>query len=484
MATEEATSAPLSLFVIPDGEDQPLIPLEAGVQLPDQSEAVLHVGWCMPPDEIARFQNDRIQPDVLLVIAQDGHETSRQVVPLNRGGTYIRFSKPGINRLYATVVWPKSEIPAEMLLKQDGKRTYRYNVLEYVMPRSDALRAEREVLEAELYKHLEQAEPDEIETARLRALIDEKSEAVLESIMAEAGIYVLRRFRHDFGIEGMEPIGQLDYEFTHDFDVPREMFGDNWPITKWLGGFYHFWKHPPLEQCDVRRRACLTAPTLPFFGLFLLLKWLLMVLTLTFGLVICGWTKPNFSTLAHPRRHFADLFDVGSTSFWVTTRDGGERFDPLVVVNPATELASFVLLGLFSFIVMLIKHHHNNPGQHWVQLWSSWHMYVASALLPVAVLVIALVFAGLVTGVDWLMDRASSGSLGERFAQWRENRRQASEQKYEEQLQAAIAALGEVSCGTGATQPRPKAAARRQQTPTLMSYEKLKARVCRPLPTR
>jgi uncharacterized membrane protein len=468
-STPEVEQTPLSLFVIPNNRDLPLIPLEPGVNLPGVADSVLNIGWCLPPAELDIIKASGGNAYALLVVGdQDGNEQSRQLVPLSAGGTYVRFPKVGLNRLYATVVWDSVYTAKEIIYGRDDRGRYEVLVLEQVQPGVEQLKQQYSALVDQV-----EDEDDEIEQARLMRLRNEVWEELDSRRRNDPVVTVFRRFKQ---------IEQLNYEFVHEFDVPRELFGDNWAITQRLASFYH-WKTAQREECDVRYRALVTLFSLFIYLPFLLLKQVVMVVAFLVGLAFFGLRQPEPAALLHPRRAFLDdLFGQTTTSIWFTNSQGRDRKDPLVVVNPVGVFAGLALAGVVSFIVMCAHHWHHNPGRYWVGLWHNWWMYAIGAGASVAV----VMAVAIVIVVTWLASQVSGLPLMAvaqgQLAQWRKKRRAAKALRQEQAVEAALHQLDLVACGSGPTKPAPAAALQRQAVPTALSYEKLKARLCRPLP--
>lgn len=72
-------------------------------ELPD---SVIPVRWCITKAIRDKLDKKRVKhPHILIIVTRDNREISRHLIPLDQKLEYIQFYKPGINVLFATIVW-------------------------------------------------------------------------------------------------------------------------------------------------------------------------------------------------------------------------------------------------------------------------------------------------------------------------------------------------------------------------------------------
>lgn len=378
------------------------------VQDPEgQVDSVVPLRWCITPETVRMIQERGFEdPHMLIIIENGGSEVDRELVPLTDMMCYIEFRRPGTNVVHATIV--ASEPLAhcsvnEVFSKWDSKH-YLGSVLRF----------------------------------------------------------------HDSTIDhSIDDVKRLDCEAQLDVVVPEEMFSKSWRLTWWLGTCLDKrGTPPPRDRCQLRQRALLNAPTLPFLGAILLLLlavlWMANAVTTAFMLLL-GRRDVDFRALFHPNWVDVptDIWVRSAPSFWwkkkVTvpqhvfgyTHESvwyEKRHPVFFVLNPPVLLAvtalGLVMSYIFSNVLLLVL-----------------------PLLAVAVVALAIVVVYGFTR-DAISRRAA-------------NKEKEKELQREEHRQALSRELELLTCNSQSREASLAALPRERRTVKLR-YRHYKAMVCKP----
>jgi hypothetical protein len=115
-----------------------LKPLENNVR-----DSTVQIGWCLSKqltDELA--QMGAVRPMLLITVVNirqgkyhtDSTETTRHLVPLALGQTFVSFSRAGLNRVFATIVWSRAgdeKALRRIYLARESSMAYETNIVGY-----------------------------------------------------------------------------------------------------------------------------------------------------------------------------------------------------------------------------------------------------------------------------------------------------------------------------------------------------------------
>src|SRR3989338_5003947 len=113
-------------------------------QNPENANPVVAVRWCVDKETLEELKTRKAaNPHILLSVmniqgnvneTRYGVETDRKLIPLGDMMSYVSFQRPGINVIYATVVWDQNNntknLKQRFLAKQDRFQWKNY-VIEY-----------------------------------------------------------------------------------------------------------------------------------------------------------------------------------------------------------------------------------------------------------------------------------------------------------------------------------------------------------------
>lgn len=422
-----------------------------------QVDSVVPVRWCISKELASQLQEADVQyPFMLLVITNGSNEMGRYVVPLMREMTYIRFSRPGINMVHATVVWKNnntrsSDLPNRKLLDTRD----RANVIISYRLGYDALLAQREVIDAMIPETDIIGEIEELQARRAKIieLLNEEFNKPYDS----ARLY-----------ESIDGVNRSTQETTLRVDVPAVMFAKEPPrIMKWFGTRYPIWNKAAVDQCHLRRRALITAATLPIVAPFVLLV-ALFATVINFSaatvLLVSGRRGIDFRPLRHPLTYApAYAWDELGPSVWFMKKNTISYLDDDNVPRHATIYSrrSVVIRGI-------------NPFTVGIAVIGG---CIISVLLNSLLWILACVGA-LLMGVllATLFIRFFPDSWWERRKQRRKERQKA---KMAELRAKRTEQLQQLACNT---LPRPVnvAALPPEQQTIRLRFNQLKAKVCKP----
>ena len=292
---------PLEIKLYPrTGGEGPIEPMQDGGSYPSADSVVL-LTWNISQETALMLQEADTKPYLLVAVSDGDHENemSRDLVPLTKKGTmFLRFHRPGVNVVHATVVWSRgrADSPKKVLLARRDNGEFRTNVLRAIRLPVEQIREQKEALEHE-GRFLYEPE-DKKRMAQIRKELNRLDSELDGAYQAPFELHIRRDF---------DDLWTLKFEVQHVLEVPEAMFGKSWWITRFFGNYYKFWGRKAVDQCQLRRRALFTIPTLPFFFLFWgvvftvgsVLLTLATLLTTGF-LLLLGVRNLNFSALWKP----------------------------------------------------------------------------------------------------------------------------------------------------------------------------------------
>ena len=111
-----------------------MLKLKVGDEKGEVQNANVPVRWCVDKETLEKIQQDGVKnPHILLVTTDGRYEMTRQLAPLEQVIEYVQFQRPGINKIYATIVWEKSgkynDLWETYLQKERGR--YATSVINY-----------------------------------------------------------------------------------------------------------------------------------------------------------------------------------------------------------------------------------------------------------------------------------------------------------------------------------------------------------------
>jgi|GEM_PF-3526356 len=348
-------------------------------------------------------------------------------------------------------------------------------------------------------------DPELVEqSVRLTAEIGQLEAAIEEAEGATPDEYVFQSY---LGLRRVTGVGQLVVE------VPAAMFAPEPPsLMKKLAELYT-WERKPRDQCNFRRRALITAATLPLFTVWVGLL-LVVNAALAAVLLIAGKRNINYTPFRHPCTEGPwALWDDLEPSFWLTTRkpyeDDPSKFhyenrsimrravSPPVVIGLAVVLTTIDVVLTETGVLQ-------KAGVGKVDIWKV--ILIAVFGPPVAVFVggaIAVIFAILYNGLQGAIKllsllaprraKKSAEELAarrrrEEAAKLREKKAKEAAESAKRDAEAAAkrrerealeASLRELSCSHSSSEVSIAALPKERRT-VVLRYEDLKARVCKP----
>ncbi len=183
---------------------------------PEKFNGSLPVHFRVSPELMQVLRDKKVVEPHVLIAVNGG---VWHLVPLSdnpaKNMCYVRFSQPGVQSVHATIVWLDRE-NATHSLKGELKR-YKGSLLA-----NDHVDAEGEMC------------------------------------------FLRRSWRSDSPVAGLlMAVDRTREETSFEVDVPQEMFAEP-PVWQKLLGNLYFKKKPAKDQCQLRRRALVTLPTVPF----------------------------------------------------------------------------------------------------------------------------------------------------------------------------------------------------------------------------
>lgn len=452
----------LSLFI--GGEDKSHM---------DSSTAVT---WCISKATAAQLQAIGAQnPQLLIVITNDEKEVDRYIVPLKDMMKHIRFRRPGKNFVHATIVWPSdghaNDTPKKIFSDRLDSGQYTTTAVSKHQPQSSVLMKKINMIERELWECPSYEDPESNKQLRIKKMELEKQRA--EIVDDEPFVFGIRK---DF--DGVEQIGE---EAQIAVIVPKEMFAKDPPRwMKWLGTRFDWWPTAAIDQCDMRRRALITAFALPPW---LVVKWTFIVVAGFFIeianiaiLAVCllfGLRGINLNPLVHPFEEpptavFPDDHEI--TSVW---------FEKKVVTTHTREDESTYEMTAFEFRnpVFFVL----NPASLLIISGVSYMLYwLFGSILNAAISVAAFsVGIALAIGIRALIDHSSSSKWKKRAAkqQKKYERRAKEREENEARLSRELELL---ACSNNQSHEVKLSALPKERRTVSLRLADTKAKVCRP----
>ena len=432
-ATEVQQGESIQLFtkLSPDGQVDSVVPLR----------------WCISRETAETLKEKKItKPYMLIVISNGQEEVDRYLTPLTAEMQYIRFRKPGKNTVHATIVARGGGGGDVRKSIQDQKGSLLY----WQQPRVEALRVQYNQLHRERVNNASRfrsgaegvEDMNEVYADQLQKL-DDEIDSLLDTEPYAGSISVRDAW-------------QLDQQVELDVNVPAEMFAaEPNPVLKWLGTLY--FESKARDQCHLRRRAIITACTLPITAVLGLALFSIIELfnLLTAGvLLLVGMRNVSFEAILHPVENYPnEAWQNLKPSFWFFAKQepteswDRTRYTPRLPVFFVLSPPALVLAALL----------------WWILPFSG--LWIVAAL---AALVVLLILSSLIAAY------MSSTS---------DERARKREQLEEEERQRARAALAleleSLACSTKPREVSVDALPKGRRTMTLR-WQETKAKVCKP----
>ena len=331
--------------------EAPVEPFHIVVKDNDQG-ATMYIGLCVNDPVIDRVKNgDIIDPHMLIVIRQNGHDVMRKLEPLNNLITHVTFTRQGDYTAHALVVYPGTDTSVaqmkQLLLEKDNTGTYQHGVFYS--------------LEDEIYESFE-------------------------------GSVGPKKRRHTAKVE------RVQYESVQPIHISANNFAT--PSAKWKTGLARmFFADNDRTQCHLRGRVLASIPMLLFV---LPLHYLVKFFWLAVCLVV-GWLyglQPKH--VIKPGRYgsFSAVFGGvrWDRSIWIYKRKPGSYATmyaerrPLAILSIFAAWLLLIAAGIAGYISLA-------SGESWISRFLSVLMYVGF------VIGIVVAFLGLVWLGDFVIDK-------------------------------------------------------------------------------
>ena len=401
------------------------IRLMAEISPEGQSDSVIPIRWCVSREVVQELRDKGISsPHFLISVTNAGHELERRLVPLADEMVYLQFTRPGQNVVHATIVWHRYDNGDE--LKKAIFSLYGFDRRGYPQ-----------------YSH-------------------------------EVLTYGKDGFT-DFD----EDIGRHPGQETLSVEVPAEMFAKEPP--RWLKRFVgYFFDVNNVDQCHFRRRLILSILAIPLAVLWVIGKELVTVGSLIV-LLVAGRREINFHPVLNPIRYAPDdtWQDVHS-SFWFVKKNGDDRFDPVLAINPLF----MVISGAVTYFVTMIWSQVSFNGdkaqeQHLDHLWTgTWWIWLIAFGTPLAIYFVISLGAGFVSVIKLATKTPVAEKTHNRWQQKREQQRREKLQQTKQATKVLYSTLEEMVCN-GDRRADLKELPKERRTLRLR-FQATKAKVCRP----
>jgi hypothetical protein len=412
-----------------------LLQLFADVEPNGTADAVMAVRWCVTPGLTQLIEQHEVAKPYLMIVVRpftqagggidDGgeraysRETHRYFVPLTQELQYVAFSRPGLNSVFATVVWNSDGKGALHLRRAFPPGSGSYNTLTF------------------------------------------------------DGAGELRRLRHfDRTSNRVDYTGQLLHEVSDELtvSVPEEMFAKEPP--QWAKDYIgKFADDQAFDQCHFRRRFLLGLAFMPiYFVAAYMVRFAFLALCLLFGMP--GMQLRGF---VHPLQWgIKDVVDSTGDPVWWFHKDGRTR-NPLVwPFNPVTILlVTLVILGVSSFHVT-----RNEQVVHWLG-WSWWECLGLSVLIHLGVVAVGLVGFLLIGLISLLPFERLNKRLNESSKRRSRTKQERSAAELKEAQEATKRALEQMICSAASSSVSVSALPQEKRTIRLR-FQATKQKVCKP----
>jgi hypothetical protein len=435
---------------------------------------VLLLRWCINREVRDELLNKGIQhPHLLLVIAQDGKERRRYVVPLTDELKYITFDRPGENVVHAAIVWPREGMDAadfRAMIRTTNAPVFgrkywpeEISLIEDPGPREAIWRNQAGDQPVVILGLPEAADQDERYYYRI-----EGSETRIPADEVEFAPRIVREGAHFHRLSG---------ETVETFAVDADLFAK--PPSQRLKsfvGYFPWGRKRPEDQCDFRGQAIMSFLAAPFVALYWVFIRAPIGLVAGLWLMLAGFQGVDLRPVFHPVTERLDSVWRFRQSYsrWVckdslSLRGGNYMRDlqhPVFwIVNPMVLFLALVPLALTNLFV---------------GFWPWWAvaavgiggpLALGAVILIVALLVLALPF--LATPIRWLWSPVGN---------WRQRRRQTASAKENqsrlEELERERELVRRLACDQEPRQARVGAARGTKAIPLVAT--KAKTYVCKP----
>ncbi len=326
-----------------------------------QVDATVPVRWCISQETAEMLQKAGVRdPQVVIVVEHDGNEMDRYVVPLEKEMRYIQFRRPGNNVIHATIMWPAGfgSVKKKVTDRNDSG-VYRMKLLTKSRPGVERLDKQYDELANQRFRLVQN---DEAESDEAVALLNQMESLSVELDKAREMEPYQTHMR-----DRLDAVHCIGNEAELGVVVPDEMFAKKPPRwMNWLGKFYDglFWNRDARDQCELRRRALITLPTMPFalaIALLLAIGIELFQLAAVGVLLLFGMRNLDFGPLRHPFDLWppSDIWIHMEKSVWWYKKEDTEyrhsrytlRHPVLTVVNPPMVVV-FGLIGLTLYLTL------------------------------------------------------------------------------------------------------------------------------------
>jgi hypothetical protein len=248
--TDQATSGAANVVV-----DEPLLKVWPVVPADGDQSPTMTIRWSTSPALPALLaSNNGLRPYLLVVVENEGRESSRQVFPIRWASGRVIAKWSGKNTFHCTVVWLKNRgNPKGVLLEKDQKR-YAQSLLEQ--------------------------DPDSERLARISEAANFCMRKMRSGIKVGGRAYRGYETRYNHLQDEMQEVKRtapwklrqlyrvcrILEEVSFSVFVLPDAFGDPADQTVWtrfLARIYPWWRKPSKNTCVVRGRATFTLCTLP-----------------------------------------------------------------------------------------------------------------------------------------------------------------------------------------------------------------------------
>lgn len=214
-----------------------------------QVAANVPVRWRISNEMVQTLAEQAVaDPYMLLVVTNGEREMDRHLVPLKAGMTYLQMRRPGTNVIHAAIVWRVmgEDSVKRIINAKDDYGNYKLDLVRRFVPGLAEVRQQIE----ELHERMDWGNADKQTKRELKALKLQRD--VLQLMDDVYGLF-----------DGFRAFGRSAEGDEIRVEVPEVMFAKEPPAwMNWLGTLYK-WPRKAQDQCDLRRRALVTALSLP-----------------------------------------------------------------------------------------------------------------------------------------------------------------------------------------------------------------------------
>lgn len=485
-----------------------------------QADSVVYMEWCISQAVRDLLLEENVtKPFVIMVVEHNGNVTDKYTFPLASGAGYVRLRHPGVNNVHATIIWSEyvnvkkvvTDLKQSLLESEEYHLTNKLEslqirlrqvelVLDYeyskdpqthldtelhsddpvsvmrqeILAEIAALEAQLETLDGDNNEAtLENSQPDDEQempdTTVIAECRSQKQQLLteIEEVRAELSVCAGKASYKisNFIVYGVDTICRISEEYCLSVAVPNDMYAKepSRPI-KYLASYFKIWQNPPVDQCDMRRRALATlAVLLPVLLAKLIASIVLEVIDLiiTGVLLLLGFRDICFDPIKHPLQEMpaAIWYDL-ERSVWTSKpiKQDDQVFPRytnrsvfFMFANPP------VLLVVFGLGISL----------------SQWRDSMTYLIVIVAVYIVALALLGIAN----IAGRANFVSLIHALQQRKINSAKAEVAKHKAALTRD---LDDISCGLRASRTPSYATLPPHKRTVELRYNHIKTKVCKP----